>query len=101
MSKEKLLELARKIKENDLVLGDDDVELTDDVLARSQSITSSPELLAIMQDDNLVEPKKAFTIRLKKSTIKALQTMGTGYQTKVSKMLDKIAEDLKKQSKHS
>lgn len=98
MSKEKLLQLARNIKDEDIVIDDEARELTTEDLKVAKSIYNMPELMEIIQEPKATETKEPITIRLKTSTVETFRSLGKGYQTKISKILDNIAENIKKTS---
>jgi uncharacterized protein (DUF4415 family) len=98
MSKEKLLELARNIKDENIVIDDEARELTTEDLKMAKSIYDMPELMEIIQEPKARETKEPITIRLKSSTVKTFRGLGKGYQTKISRILDNIADNIKKTS---
>ena len=98
MSREKLLEIARNIKDEDIIIDDEARELTDEDLKVAKSIYDIPEIMAIIKEPKSKENKERITIRLKSSTLDTFRSLGKGYQTKISKILDNIADNIKKTS---
>lgn len=92
----RLLDATNKIKDEDIVFDDDSPDLTTLDLSKD-TVISFDELQKILSED---ETKTRVTIRLKASTVQAFKSLGSGYQTKISKILDAVAENIK-QSKHS
>ena len=68
MSREKLLQLARNIKDADINF-DDIPELTNEDIERAQPFYEMPEILNILENKNKREIKEPITIRLKSSTV--------------------------------
>ena len=97
MSKEQLLQLANNIKDEDINF-DDIPELTNEDIKKAKPFYEMPEILDILENNNKQETKKPITIRLKASTIETFKGLGKGYQTKISKILDNIAENIEKTS---
>ena len=73
MSKEKLLDLARNIKDEDIVIDDEARELTTEDLKVAKSIYDMPELMEIIQEPKTRDTKEPITIRLKSSTVKTFR----------------------------
>ena len=97
MSREKLLQLARNIKDEDINF-DDIPELTNEDIEKAQPFYEMPEILNILENKNKREIKEPITIRLKSSTVDTFRNLGKGYQTKISDILDNIAKNIKKHS---
>ena len=96
MSKEKLLEIARSIKDEDINF-DDIPELTNENIKKAVPFFEASEIQDILSNKQK-DTKKPITIRLKSSTIETFKALGGGYQTKISKILDNIADNIKKAS---
>ena len=96
MSREKLLEIARNIKDEDINF-DDIPELTDEDISKAVPLYEAPEILKIL-NNHKKDSKEKITIRLKSSTLDTFRSLGKGYQTKISDILDNIAKNIKKYS---
>ena len=96
MSREKLLELARNIKDEDINF-DDIPEITNEDIEKAESFYEMPEIQDIL-NNNKKNTKEKITIRLKSSTLDTFRSLGKGYQTKISDILDNIAKNIKKHS---
>jgi uncharacterized protein (DUF4415 family) len=97
MSKKKLLEIARSIKDDDIVIDDEARELTTADFKKAKPIIDTPELMAIINNKKK-DTKEKITIRLKSSTLETFRNLGKGYQTKISDILDNIAKNIEKHS---
>jgi len=96
MSKDKLINIAKNIKDEDINF-DDIPELTNEDIKKSIPLYEAPEILELL-DSQKKETKEKITIRLKSSTLETFRGLGKGYQTKISDILDNIAKNIKKHS---
>lgn len=103
MSKQDFLNRAKEIKDSDVIFDKDSRELTSEDFRNAKTITELPEVARILNitSEKNKEIKKPYSIRLKPSTIEAFKTLGAGYQSRISDLLDVIANDIKNQKKHS
>ena len=97
MSREKLLKIARNITDEDINF-DDIPELTNEDIKKAKSFYEMPEIMKLIKEPNKKDIKEKITIRLKPSTVETFRSLGKGYQTKISKILDNIADNIKKHS---
>ncbi|MEY8715528.1 BrnA antitoxin family protein [Francisella philomiragia] len=96
MSKDKLINIAKNIKDEDINF-DDIPELTNEDINKAVPLYEAPEILEILENSKK-ETKEKITIRLKSSTVKTFRSLGKGYQTKISDILDNIAKNIEKHS---
>jgi uncharacterized protein (DUF4415 family) len=93
----RLLKIADNIKDEDIIIDDEARELTDEDIKNAVPFFEAPKIQNILNNKKK-DTKEKITIRLKSSTLDTFRSLGKGYQTKISDILDNIAKNIKKHS---
>ncbi|MEY8768819.1 BrnA antitoxin family protein [Francisella philomiragia] len=94
----RLLKIADNIKDEDIIIDDESRELTDEDIKNAVPFFEAHEIQDILSNKKKKDTKEKITIRIKSSTLDTFRSLGKGYQTKISDILDNIAKNIKKHS---